>query len=71
MLNDIKGMCINGHLKPLAIKRMLKAKYKRKVYNQDLYKVIYKHRYVNDQQGSDVSRLFVYLEDLKEDLRDL
>ena len=52
---------------------MLKAKYKRKVYNQDLYKVIYKHRYVNDQQGSDVSRLFVYLEDFKEpqDLRDL
>ena len=33
MLNDIKWMCIHGHLKPLAIKRMLKAKYNRKVYN--------------------------------------
>ena len=66
MLNDIKWMYIDSHLKPLVIKRMLKAKYKRKVYNQDLYKVIYEHRYVNDKQGSDVSHLFVYLEDLKE-----
>ena len=43
MLNDIEWMYVSGHLKPLAIKRMLKAKYNRKVYNQDLYKVIYKH----------------------------
>uniref|UniRef100_U9T110 Uncharacterized protein n=1 Tax=Rhizophagus irregularis (strain DAOM 181602 / DAOM 197198 / MUCL 43194) TaxID=747089 RepID=U9T110_RHIID len=49
MLDDIEWMCIYGHLKPLSIKRMLKAKYNRKIYNQDLYKVIYKHRKNNPQ----------------------
>ncbi|CAB4438300.1 unnamed protein product [Rhizophagus irregularis] len=67
MLDDIEWMCIHGHLKPLSIKRMLKAKYNRKIYNQDLYKVIYKHRKNNPQLGNnDVSQLFVYLETLKE-----
>ncbi|CAB5191174.1 unnamed protein product [Rhizophagus irregularis] len=67
MLDDIEWMCIYGHLKPLSIKRMLKAKYNRKIYNQDLYKVIYKHRKNNPQLGNnDVSQLFVYLETLKE-----
>src|SRR3989337_1483103 len=47
MLDDIQWMYVHGHLKPLAIKRMLKAKYNRKVYNQDLYKVIYKYRRTN------------------------
>ncbi|CAB4415520.1 unnamed protein product [Rhizophagus irregularis] len=43
------------------------AKYNRKIYNQDLYKVIYKHRKNNPQLGNnDVSQLFVYLETLKE-----
>src|ERR1041385_5224050 len=36
MLEDINWMYIHGRLKPLAIKRMLKAKYNKKVYNQDL-----------------------------------
>ncbi|CAB4438846.1 unnamed protein product [Rhizophagus irregularis] len=62
MLKDIEWMSIHGHLKPLAIKRMLKAKYNRKVYNQDLYKVIYKYRHNNDTHGNDVSRVFEYLE---------
>ncbi|CAB5336267.1 unnamed protein product [Rhizophagus irregularis] len=67
MLDDIEWMCIHGHLKPLSIKRMLKAKYNRKIYNQDLYKVIYKHQKNNPQLGNnDVSQLFVYLETLKE-----
>ncbi|RGB36965.1 hypothetical protein C1646_695954, partial [Rhizophagus diaphanus] len=39
--HDIEWMYSHGHLKLLAIKRMLKAKYKRKVYNKDLYKIIY------------------------------
>ena len=55
MLNDIKWIYVNGHLKPLAIKRILKAKYKRKVYNQNLYKVIYKYHRSNDVQGNDIS----------------
>ncbi|PKC14013.1 hypothetical protein RhiirA5_409973 [Rhizophagus irregularis] len=38
MLKDIEWMSIHDYLKSLAIKRMLKAKYNRKVYNQDLYK---------------------------------
>ena len=67
MLNDIEWMYVSGHLKPLAIKRMLKAKYNRKVYNQDLYKVIYKHRRSNDIRGNDVSQVFEYLEKQKED----
>ncbi|CAB4405174.1 unnamed protein product [Rhizophagus irregularis] len=52
MLDDIEWMCIHGHLKPLSIKRMLKAKYNRKIYNQDLYKVIYKHQKNNPQLGN-------------------
>ncbi|CAB4436243.1 unnamed protein product [Rhizophagus irregularis] len=67
MLDDIEWMCIHGHLKPLSIKRMLKAKYNRKIYNQDLYKVIYKYRKNNPQLGNnDVFQLFMYLETLKE-----
>ncbi|CAB5360545.1 unnamed protein product [Rhizophagus irregularis] len=70
MLDDIEWMYVHGHLKPLAIKRMLKAKYKRKVYNKDLYKIIYKyykyHRNI-DQLGNDVSQLFEYLEKCKDD----
>ena len=31
MLNDIEWMYVHGYFKPLAIKRMLKAKYSRKV----------------------------------------
>ncbi|CAB5379631.1 unnamed protein product [Rhizophagus irregularis] len=49
MLKDIEWMYVSGHLKPLAIKcTMLKVKYNRKVYNQDFYKVIYKHQCSND-----------------------
>ncbi|CAB4402722.1 unnamed protein product [Rhizophagus irregularis] len=67
MLDDIEWMYVHGHLKPLAIKRMLKAKYKRKVYNKDLYKIIYKYHRNIDQLGNDVSQLFEYLEKCKED----
>ncbi|CAI2190841.1 2620_t:CDS:1, partial [Funneliformis geosporum] len=45
---------------------MLKAKYNKKVYNQDLYKVIYKYNCDNSQLGNDVSWLFVHLEKAKE-----
>ena len=62
MLRDIEWMYVYGHLKPLAIKRMLKAKYHKKVYNQDLYKVIHHN---DDKQGSDVTRIFEYLEKRK------
>ena len=55
MLNDIEWMFVHSHLKPLAIKRMLKVKYNKKVYNQDLYKVIYKYHRDSDIQGNDVS----------------
>ncbi|PKC06690.1 hypothetical protein RhiirA5_419201 [Rhizophagus irregularis] len=49
MLKDIEWMYVSGHLKPLAIKcTMLKAKYNRKVYNQNFYKVIYKHQCKDD-----------------------
>ena len=67
MLENIEWMCKYGRLKPLSIKRMLKAKYNRKVYNQDLYKVIYKYRRTSPKLGNDVSRLFEYLEKLKEE----
>ncbi|CAB4421673.1 unnamed protein product [Rhizophagus irregularis] len=67
MLEDIEWMCLYGRLKPLEIKRMLKAKYNRKVYNQDLYKVIYKYRNTKDQLGNDVLRLLVHLEKCKDD----
>lgn len=67
MLDDIKWMYVHGHLKSLAIKRMLKAKYKCKVYNKDLYKVIYKYHCNTNQLGNDVSQLFEYLEKCKED----
>ncbi|CAB4437205.1 unnamed protein product [Rhizophagus irregularis] len=67
MLDDIEWMYVHGHLKPLAIKRMLKAKYKRKVYNKDLYKIIYKYHRNIDQLGNNVSQLFEYLEKCKED----
>jgi hypothetical protein len=67
MLKDIEWMFVQGHLKPLAIKRMLKAKYNRKVYNQDLYRVIYKYHRGNDTQSNDVSQVFEYLEKRKND----
>ncbi|EXX78799.1 hypothetical protein RirG_011780 [Rhizophagus irregularis DAOM 197198w] len=54
MLKDIEWMSIHDYLKSLAIKRMLKAKYNRKVYNQDLYKVIYKYHHNNNTYGNDV-----------------
>lgn len=53
---------MDSQLKPLEIKCMLKAKYNRKVYNQDLYKVIYKYRNTKDQLGNDVSQLLVHLQ---------
>ena len=48
-------------------KQMVKAKYNRKVCNQDLYKVIYKYHRANPKLGNDVSRLFEHLEKLKEE----
>ncbi|CAI2181465.1 7397_t:CDS:2 [Funneliformis geosporum] len=59
-------MYIHGHLNPLSIKQMLKAKYNKKVYNQDFYKVIYKYNCDDSQLGNDVSQLFVHLEKAKE-----
>ncbi|GES73723.1 hypothetical protein RCL_jg26181.t1 [Rhizophagus clarus] len=38
MLKDIEWVSIYDHLKPLAIKCILKVKYNKKVYNQDFYK---------------------------------
>ncbi|CAI2166023.1 14326_t:CDS:2 [Funneliformis geosporum] len=38
-----------------------------KVYNKDLYKVIYKYHRANSQLENDMSRLFEYLEKLKEE----
>jgi len=67
MLKDIEWMSVHGHLKLLAIKRMLKAKYNRKVYNQDLYKVIYKYRHNDNVHGNDVSQVFEYLDKCKDD----
>ncbi|CAB4438505.1 unnamed protein product [Rhizophagus irregularis] len=59
-------MSLYGRLKLLEIKRMLKAKYNQKVYNKDLYKVIYKHHKTKAQESNDMSRLLVYLENCKE-----
>ncbi|GBB87148.1 hypothetical protein RclHR1_01360019 [Rhizophagus clarus] len=67
MLKDIEWMTTHGHLKPLAIKHMLKAKYNRKVYNQDLYKVIYKYQHDNDVHSNDVLWVFEYLEKCRDD----
>ncbi|GES93829.1 hypothetical protein GLOIN_2v1766627 [Rhizophagus clarus] len=67
MLKDIKWMTTYGHLKLLVIKHILKAKYNKKVYNQDLYKVIYKYQYDNNVHGNDVLRVFEYLEKCKDD----
>ncbi|GBC02169.1 hypothetical protein RclHR1_00450004 [Rhizophagus clarus] len=66
MLKDIEWMTTYGYLKLLAIKRMLKVKYNKKVYNQDLYKVIYKYRYDNNVHGNDVLRGFKCLEKCKD-----
>ncbi|PKY31928.1 hypothetical protein RhiirB3_449773 [Rhizophagus irregularis] len=66
MLDDIEWMSLYGRLKPLEIKRMLRAKYNQKVYNKDLYKVIYKHRKTKAQESNDMSRLLVHLEKCKE-----
>ncbi|CAB4438443.1 unnamed protein product [Rhizophagus irregularis] len=62
----IEWMSLYGRLKLLEIKRMLKAKYNQKVYNKDLYKVIYKHHKTKAQESNDMSRLLVYLENCKE-----
>ncbi|CAB5211979.1 hypothetical protein RhiirA1_464155 [Rhizophagus irregularis] len=66
MLDDIEWMSLYGRLKPLEIKRMLRAKYNQKVYNKDLYKLIYKHRKTKAQESNDMSRLLVHLEKCKE-----
>ncbi|CAB5362749.1 unnamed protein product [Rhizophagus irregularis] len=66
MLDDIEWMSLYGCLKLLEIKRMLRAKYNQKVYNKDLYKVIYKHRKTKAQESNDMSRLLVHLEKCKE-----
>ena len=45
---------------------MLKAKYHKKVYNQDLYKVIYKFHHSKDELINDVVMLFEQLEKERE-----
>ncbi|CAB5366575.1 unnamed protein product [Rhizophagus irregularis] len=67
MLKYIEWMSIHGYLKSLAIKRMLKAKYNQKVYNQDLYKVIYKYHHNNNTHGNDGLQVFECLEKCKDD----